>query len=320
MSKDVEPNKVKIKLHRKVPSGFPNDIPNVEIDIIGLDEERVRVRIVDPNSTRWEVRLPSLNVSQQTVINSPLYKIDVSDIGELEISRRSSGNPIFRADLRRLIFADQFLQLPTEVPSKYLYGLGERYDHFQKKLSWKRLTLFNRDSSPIPHWNLYGSFPFYLMIEDVNKKDAHGVFLLNSNPMEVILQPKPAITWRSIGGILDFFIFLGPSAPSVVRQYHNLIGKPVMQPYWSLGFHLCRYDYGTLENTNQTLHRNLDAGIPIDVQWNDIDYMERHNDFTYDGENFRQLPEFVNQLHAKGMHYIPIIVSMALPPMNYGTS
>lgn len=176
MSKDVEPNKVKIKLHRKVPSGFPNDIPNVEIDIIGLDEERVRVRIVDPNSTRWEVRLPSLNVSQQTVINSPLYKIDVSDIGELEISRRSSGNPIFRADLRRLIFADQFLQLPTEVPSKYLYGLGERYDHFQKKLSWKRLTLFNRDSSPIPHWNLYGSFPFYLMIEDVNKKDAHGVF------------------------------------------------------------------------------------------------------------------------------------------------
>lgn len=138
--------------------------------------------------------------------------------------------------------------------------------------------------------------------------------------MEVILQPKPAITWRSIGGILDFFIFLGPSAPSVVRQYHNLIGKPVMQPYWSLGFHLCRYDYGTLENTNQTLHRNLDAGIPIDVQWNDIDYMERHNDFTYDGENFRQLPEFVNQLHAKGMHYIPIIVSMALPPMNYGTS
>lgn len=38
---------------------------------------------------------------------------------------------------------------------------------------------------------------------------------------EVALQPAPhpAITFRTIGGILDFYIFLGPSPESVVKQY-----------------------------------------------------------------------------------------------------
>lgn len=35
--------------------------------------------------------------------------------------------------------------------------------------------------------------------------------------------------------------------------------------------------------------------------------MNNSNDFTYDKENFRGLPEFVKELHSKGMHYIPII-------------
>lgn len=35
--------------------------------------------------------------------------------------------------------------------------------------------------------------------------------------------------------------------------------------------------------------------------------MNNSNDFTYDKENFRGLPEFVKDLHSKGMHYIPIV-------------
>lgn len=35
--------------------------------------------------------------------------------------------------------------------------------------------------------------------------------------------------------------------------------------------------------------------------------MNNSNDFTYDKENFKGLPEFVRELHSKGMHYIPLI-------------
>lgn len=57
----------------------------------------------------------------------------------------------------------------------------------------------------------------------------------------MILQPTPAITFRTIGGIFDIYFFLGPTPADVVKQYSEIVGKPFMPPYWSLGFHLCRY-------------------------------------------------------------------------------
>ena len=53
--------------------------------------------------------------------------------------------------------------------------------------------------------------------------------------------------------------------------------------------------------------RTRAAKIPFDVQWNDIDYMIKQNDFTFDPVNYKGLPDFVNELHSLGMHYIPII-------------
>jgi len=63
------------------------------------------------------------------------------------------------------------------------------------------------------------------------------------NFSEVILQPAPAITFRTLGGLLDFSIFLGPSPQNVIQQYTEVIGRPHMPPYWGLGFHLCRYAF-----------------------------------------------------------------------------
>lgn len=80
-----------------------------------------------------------------------------------------------------------------------------------------------------------------------------------------------------------------------------------MPPYWSLGFHLCRYNYGTLNRTKEVWERTREAGIPFDVQWNDLDYMDANKDFTYDVDSFAGLPDFVRHLHSIGMHYVPLI-------------
>jgi len=94
---------------------------------------------------------------------------------------------------------------------------GEHKDSFRKEVTWKRYTLFNKDQFPTENVNLYGSHPFYLAVEDQDGSSS-GVFLFNSNAMDIILQPKPAITWRTVGGILDFYVFMGPQPGDVVRQ------------------------------------------------------------------------------------------------------
>jgi alpha-glucosidase (family GH31 glycosyl hydrolase) len=39
----------------------------------------------------------------------------------------------------------------------------------------------------------------------------------------------------TIGGILDFFVYMGPTPNEVVRQHMLTVGLPFMPPYFSLG-------------------------------------------------------------------------------------
>ncbi|XP_035210738.1 lysosomal alpha-glucosidase-like isoform X2 [Stegodyphus dumicola] len=293
--------RIQVRLQRTSSSGFPNDIKNLLLVITFIDDSTLRVKITDPNNARFEVPIPLYHKVKK--LSKPRYEVDLnSKTGILTIRRKSSGVAVFKTDLSHLVYSDQFLQLSSYLPSPYIYGIGEHYGSFLKSVKWTRLTLFNSDQPPIPNHNLYGSQPFYLSLEAAGK--ANGIFLLNSNAMDIILQPTPAITFRPIGGILDFFIMLGSSPEEVIQTYTGIIGKTFMPPYWSLGFHLCRFGYHTLNKTRETMQRTIDAGIPLDVQWNDIDYMDRYKDFTYDKEAFKGLPEFVNDLHDKGMHYV----------------
>lgn len=96
------------------------------------------------------------------------------------------------------------------------------------------------------------------------------------------------------------YFFLGPTPENVVQQYTEAIGRQPIPPYWSLGFHLCRWGYQTTENMIAAYDRTFAAGIPQDSQWGDIDVMDRRLDFTYDTTNFAGLPAFIDSLHQKG--------------------
>ena len=82
-----------------------------------------------------------------------------------------------------------------------------------------------------------------------------------------------------------------------------------MPPYWGLGFHLCRWGYGSLNGT-QIVNENMRKyGIPQDVQWNDIEYLNDHKDFWVNLD-WSGLGDFVNKLHNNyHQYYIPIVVS-----------
>ena len=62
----------------------------------------------------------------------------------------------------------------------------------------------------------------------------HGVLLMNSNGMDIVITDSK-ISYRMIGGVADFYFFLGPSPNAVLEQLTSVVGRPMMAPYWSLG-------------------------------------------------------------------------------------
>lgn len=57
------------------------------------------------------------------------------------------------SNLRNMIFADQFLQISTKLPSKYIYGLGEHRNNLLLNINWQQFTMFNRDGAPSENVN-----------------------------------------------------------------------------------------------------------------------------------------------------------------------
>ena len=71
-----------------------------------------------------------------------------------------------------------------------------------------------------------GVHAFHANIEtgSAGQVNVHGQFLLNSNAMDVDIQPLPALTYTTVGGIIDLYVFTGPTIQDVVQQYWDVIG------------------------------------------------------------------------------------------------
>ncbi|NXJ72579.1 MGA protein, partial [Rostratula benghalensis] len=267
----------------------------------------LQFKIYDYANERYEVPVP-LNLPEvpQSSPQDRLYEVMVQ--GEpfgLQIRRRSTGTILWDSQLPTFTFGDLFLQISTRLPSQYLYGFGEtEHAAFRRDMNWHTWGMFTRDQPPGYKLNSYGFQPFYMSLEEDG--NAHGVLLLNSNAMDVTFQPTPALTYRTTGGILDFYLVLGPTPELVVEEYTALVGRPVMPPYWALGFQLCRYGYENDAEIAKLVEDMKTARIPYDVQYADIDYMERQLDFTIN-PRFSGLPALIDKMHGEGMRFVLIL-------------
>jgi lysosomal alpha-glucosidase len=289
------------------------------LDVWQETTQRLHFKIYDSASRRYEVPID--------IPDSPAYKTVTTDYEVsftktpfgLTVRRKSTGAILFDSAVpgAPLIFADQFIQISSAAETGLFYGLGEHRTRLLHNASaqWQQFVMWARDAPPMDNANLYGVHPFYLGLEKSGL--THGVFLLNSNAMEVDIQPLPGITFRTIGGVLDMYVFVGPTPSDVIQQYTAVIGRPQMPPYWSLGFHLCRYNYNSLAKLKEVISRNRKLGIPYEAQWNDIDYMRVHLDWTYDADGpYAGLPDVVQELHNHSQKYVIIVdpgISNAFP-------
>ncbi|DBA04866.1 TPA: hypothetical protein N0F65_006868 [Lagenidium giganteum] len=305
------------------PSGpFGNDISLLLLEVTQETSDIVRIRITDPSFPRYEV--PDLPLSSEhSGCEEANYRVDFTErpFG-IAISRRDTGDAIFNStptiergrSFNGLVFENQYIELSTQLAvdaenaSSTLYGLGERTSSLRLRTDEKgdRYPMFARGESASQRHtreggdNLYGVHPFVLQLDDSGQ--AHGLFMLASNAMEVVSQ-REALTFRLTGGVIDLFVFVGPTADQVSEQYTKIVGRPNLPPYWSLGYHIGRVGVGSIADLELLPERMRHAGIPMDALWHDAEYAD-----SFDSGSFplRRMQKMIDDLHFRSQHFVVV--------------
>ncbi|CCO34760.1 alpha-glucosidase, putative [Rhizoctonia solani AG-1 IB] len=288
------------------------DIGKLKLEVTYEDDDRLRVKIGDSAGKRYEVPEEVFPRSRSTIKASSanlVFKY-IANPFSFSVARKNTGEVLFDTKGSTLIFEEQYLRLKTGLPKNAnIYGLGEHTNTFRLDPSNTTRTLWNRDSGVAVGTNLYGSHPIYY---EHRKTGTHAVLLLNSNGMDVKLR-QGSLEYNVIGGILDLYFIGGngggASPADVSRGYAKLAGLPASIPYWSLGFHQCRYGYKSFVDLANVITNHSVAGIPLETMWTDIDYMYERWVFTSDPQYFpiSRMREMVHYLHEHDQQYIVMV-------------
>lgn len=124
--------------------------------------------------------LPSTSLYSVTIIESPF---------SITITRKSTNETMFSTLNYALIFSEYYLQWETILPTRDIFGLGERASSSMRFMEGTQ-TILPMDQpwlleTGVPGNNLYGCQPMYLARE--KSGNFHIVLLRNSAPMDVQL-------------------------------------------------------------------------------------------------------------------------------------
>lgn len=167
---------------------------------------------------------------------------------------------------------------------------------------------------------LYGAIPF---MQAHRKSSSVGVFWLNgaetwvdiikqkqsSNPLNLSKEPKTdTIThWISESGILDVFVFLGPSPSDLTTKYGELTGYTAMPQEFAIGYHQCRWNYISDDDVKDVDRKMDKFKIPYDVIWLDLEYTDDRKYFTWQPDMFSDPISMGEQLKTHGRNLVVLI-------------
>ncbi|KAI3961698.1 hypothetical protein MKW92_034199 [Papaver armeniacum] len=191
------------------------------------------------------------------------------------------------------------IELPTGTS---LYGTGEVSGQLER--TGKKVITWNTDAWGYDSGttSLYQSHPWVLAI--LPNGEALGVLADTTQRCEIDLREESTIKIKALAPypVITFGPFASPTA--VLQSLSRAIGTVFMPPKWSLGYHQCRFSYESDARVLEVARTFREKGIPCDVIWMDIDYMDGFRCFTFDKERFSQPKMLVNDLHRDGFKAI----------------
>ncbi|KAI8885616.1 glycoside hydrolase family 31 protein [Backusella circina FSU 941] len=289
-----------------------NLIRDLLVDVSYETTERLHVKIYDKERKQVEVPDSPLGLERPNLLAGKRNSIRpgnnyqfnyTSDPFSFQVLK-SNGDVIFDTKEYPLVFEDQYLEISTHLPNtSNIYGFGENTSPFKRTRNIT--TLFNRDSAEGYNSNQYSSHPFYI---DYRNGSAHGTFLLNGHGMDIVTE-LDRITFKVIGGVLDFYFFVPQDSKpnSVVQSYTTLVGKPIMPSQWMLGVH--HYGSSNVSQMRDVMDAYHRQRIPLEALWLDMDVTTNKN-FAIDGLD--EMTSFSQELHKRG-HRLVARVDPSIP-------
>ncbi len=125
----------------------------------------------------------------------------------------------------------------------------------------------------------------------------------------------PKLSWKLTGGettfrspnamLLDYVVFYGPSADSVIAAYRNLSGNVPMLPRWAYGFWQCRERYTSGTHLVETVKEFRKRNIPMDVIVQDWQYWGNNGWGVpkFDDANYSNPAGFIKEIHDLNAHF-----------------
>ena len=129
------------------------------------------------------------------------------------------------------------------MQATHLFGLGERVHDFY--LGNGTYTMWSYDNPAQYDYGAsdgnqgYGVHPVYFCSNTARNRH-YGVFNLNANSQQVTLsnlEDKSALKHELTGGMIDLYVFSANSYDGVIKTYQSIVGKPLLPPFWSMGWH-----------------------------------------------------------------------------------
>ena len=105
--------------------------------------------------------------------------------------------------------------------------------------------------------------------------------------------------------LLDYMVFYGPSADSVIAAYRNLSGNAPMLPEWAYGFWQCRERYTSGSHLVETVKEFRRRNLPIDVIVQDWQYWggKGWGVPEFDTVNYANPEGFIREIHDLHAHF-----------------